>query len=221
MFISKNQNYKKETAVKSSASISMAVVGISVFLSACSNLYEPTPQITKAEDRTIVSNTASLSHVIIYNQKNSEYSCTHPAPDAAFNQAEAGDIDISLVSVGGGGDSDSTGESDNSEETELAGRTPAVLITRELFYRLCEFSKNQNLTKDEAKDLYNKTLSAVAGVWKVEAGKTTVTIGDTVSTADTTAVSSAATQQTSSASTSSSTKNSTDSVTDSITSGSE
>ena len=56
--------------MKSSASISMAVVGISVFLSACSNLYEPTPQITKAEDRTIVSNTASLSHVIIYNQKN-------------------------------------------------------------------------------------------------------------------------------------------------------
>jgi len=64
----------------------------------------------------------------------------------------------------------------------MAGRTPAVLMTRELFYRACEFSLNFGLTKQEALDLYNKTLDAVTQVWATEAGNTTVTVGDTVQT---------------------------------------
>jgi hypothetical protein len=80
--------------------------------------------------------------------------------------------------------------SEGSTEGELAGRTPAVLMARELFYRLCEFSRNQSLSKDEALKLYTQTLSAVKEVWATEAGNTTITVGDTVSTTTTDALSS-------------------------------
>ena len=64
-------------------------------------------------------------------------------------------------------------------ENGLGGRTPAVLMTREWFFRSCEFSRNYNLTKQEAYQLYLKTLAAVMAGWGKEAAQTTVNIGDT------------------------------------------
>lgn len=164
------------------------LIGFSLLVSACSSLYEPKPQLTHVDGQTVLSNTASLSHVIIYNKKSNNYTCTQPAPDAAFNQGESADFSVSLVSFGGGKDSGE--ESESSEETEMSGRTPTVLMTRELFYRLCEFSKNHDLSKDEAKELYIKTLTTVKDVWKIEADKTTVKIGETVTTNNVTNVTS-------------------------------
>jgi hypothetical protein len=148
-----------------------------LLLSACSSLYEPKPQLTQVGNETVISNTASLSHIISYDFSKDSRSCAHPAPDAAFDQGESSGFSISLVSFGGG--TDAGKQADNSAEVEMAGRTPAVLITRELFYRLCEFSKNQQLDKAEAKDLYVQTLGAIKNVWAIEAGKTTVKIGET------------------------------------------
>ena len=72
-------------------------------------------------------------------------------------------------------------EGEDSTEAEMAGRTPAVLIAREMFYRACEFSTNFGLSQDQATQVYLKTLDAVSQGWAIEAGQTTVTIGDTVS----------------------------------------
>ena len=55
-------------------------------------------------------------------------------------------------------------------------------MSRELFFRACEFTQNHKLTKDEALTLYNRTLDIVEKNWAVEAGQTTVTIGDTITT---------------------------------------
>ena len=68
---------------------------------------------------------------------------------------------------------------EKSGEREMVGRTPAVLMARELFFRLCEFSRNHDLTKNDAMALYRKTLDAVKEVWQTEARKTTVNIGET------------------------------------------
>ncbi len=165
------------------------VVAIAAILGACSSIYEPKPEVTPLGQDTVVSNTASLSHVIIYNKKSNNYTCTQPPPDATFSQSEQGDVSVSLVSVGSG--SDAGGESEGSQETELAGRTPTVLITRELLYRLCEFSKNHDLDKKDATALYTKTLEIVKSVWSIEAGETTVSIGDKVSVSATESVSGA------------------------------
>lgn len=150
----------------------------SLMLSACSDIYEPKPHIMSVDNGTVISNTASLSHIISYDFSKDYHSCTHPAPDAAFDQGEASDFSVTLISVGN--ESDAGGESENSQEVEMAGRTPAVLIAREMFYRLCEFSKNQKLDKTDAKDLYVKTLDVIKDVWTIEAGKTNITIGQTL-----------------------------------------
>lgn len=95
----------------------------------------------------------------------------------------------------------------------MAGRTPAILMTRELFFRACEFSQNYKLNKDEALTLYNKTLDTIATVWATEAGNTTVTIGDTVSSTSTVGVSAS----NSDTITSSDTENNSTTASDSIT----
>jgi hypothetical protein len=81
----------------------------------------------------------------------------------------------------------------------MAGRTPALLMAREMFYRTCEFSTNFGLNKKEALSLFQQTLKTVGSVWATEAQNTTVTVGDTiqdtggltVSAADTQAVNNA------------------------------
>ena len=145
----------------------------------CSDVWEPTPKTTPLVGDTAISNTASLSHTFVRAPKSALFTCSQPYPDAAFDQGEAADIDISLISLGG---DEGGGEEEDSEEAEMAGRTPTVLMTRELFYRACEYSHNFKLDKKEALTLYNKTLDAVTKVWATEAGNTTVTIGDTVTT---------------------------------------
>ena len=62
----------------------------------------------------------------------------------------------------------------------MVGRTPAVLITRELFYRACELTVNANLDSKDALDLFYKVLNVVDDGWKREGGNTTVKIGDTI-----------------------------------------
>jgi len=148
----------------------------------CSDLYEPTVQTSHLEKDSIISFTASLSHTLVQSDQFKYRTCSQPPPDAAFQQGESGDVNVSIVSVGGGGETDGADESSDSNEVEMAGRTPAVLITRELFFRACEFSHNHALSKEEAIALYNKTLDAVSTGWAAEAAQTTVTIGDTIAT---------------------------------------
>ena len=69
-----------------------------------------------------------------------------------------------------------------SSETEMVGRTQTVLMSRELFFRTCEFSVNYNLNKKEATDLFNKTLDTVISLATIQANNTTITVGDTVAT---------------------------------------
>lgn len=158
--------------------------GVLLFgLTACTDIYEPKPVITDIKADTVMSTTASLSHLIINSGNTDRKTCTQPQPDAAFDQGESGDIAVSLISLGG---DDQSGEEESSAEVEMAGRTPAVLMARELFYRTCEFSQNYKLDKKEALVLYNKTLDSVTQVWATEAGNTTVTVGDTESDASTT-----------------------------------
>ncbi len=160
--------------------ISLTLAAVALLLGACADAYEPVPKTTSLTPDTIVSNTASLSHIYVRNAASQFVTCTTPQPDAVFDQGETADINISLISVSGG--SDAGGEGEDTQEIEMAGRTPAVLMARELFFRACEFSQNYRLTKDEALGLYKNTLDVVGRGWAKEAGQTTVTIGDKLQT---------------------------------------
>jgi len=72
-------------------------------------------------------------------------------------------------------------------EAEMAGRTPTVLMARELFFRTCEFSVNYQLSKEEAFNLFKETLTTVNSLAIIQANNTTITVGDTVTTTTTNA----------------------------------
>ncbi|AWL10845.1 hypothetical protein HMF8227_00339 [Saliniradius amylolyticus] len=147
-------------------------------ISGCTSLEYPVPKQTDLNNNHVLTTTSGQGQIYVMQRNNNHYLCSLPQPDSAFDQKDGGNIDVSLISTGGDRGA-STNE--DSEEVELAGRTPTVLMTRELFFRACEFSSNYQLSKDEAKALYMKTLDGVITNWAIEAAQTTVKIGDTVS----------------------------------------
>lgn len=151
--------------------------GVLALLSGCTSLEYPVPKQSTLDNNHILTTTSGQGQIYVMQRDNNHYLCSLPHPDAAFDQKDGGNIDISLISTGG---ERGAGTNEDSEEVELAGRTPSVLMTRELFFRACEFSSNYQLSKDEAKALYMKTLDGVLANWAIEAGHTTVKIGDTV-----------------------------------------
>lgn len=155
------------------------LAGMTLMLASCTEVFEPSNQVTPITDDTIVSSTAALSHTFVSNVESRRIICSQSAPDAAFQQSESGDVSIALVSVSG---DEKTAEGEESSETEMAGRSPALLATRELLFRACEFSRNFKLEKSEAVAIYNRTLDIVGDVLKTEATNTVVRIGENLST---------------------------------------
>ena len=146
-------------------------------LSGCSTIQTPKPIIsTLGNDVTTFSNTAELSTTIVRQKNSLTQICVQPAPDVTFNSTDSDSLSFSIISTGksnGDGGAASASEGGN----EMNGRTPAVLITRELFYRLCETYTNLNLTKEEALPLFTKILDLVGQGWSAESAKTVVSIG--------------------------------------------
>ena len=73
-------------------------------------------------------------------------------------------------------------ESENTGEEEMSGRTPGVLISREILYRVCELYTNLDLDKKEAIDLFKAALGTVSQGWSNESGNTKIVIHDSVKT---------------------------------------
>jgi hypothetical protein len=170
---------------------------LALSLAGCTDLYEPKPVSTALPGGTILSSPASMSQTFYTNGSEQPFFCTEPPPDAAFGQSSSSDISLSLVSVGG---SDSGDEAESSAEVEMVGRTPAVLLAREMFFRTCELSRNFDLSKDEALNLFRETLAVVGEGWKVEGANTTVKVSETENIAVSDAVSEHESTRTSSSS---------------------
>jgi len=76
--------------------------------------------------------------------------------DTADNKAVQLAIDINKTKVYGG--KDSVGDASGINASLLSGRSPLVLIVRELMFRACELSVHQNLSKKETISLYKNFL---------------------------------------------------------------
>ena len=142
----------------------------------CASTAELVPSQLSLEKDSVTAVTAGLSQTFFRSKQSGYWICSTPPPDAAFDQSEGGSVNVSMIGMGSEGGS----EDEGSTDAEMAGRTPAVLMAREMFYRACEFSTNFGLSEEHATQVYLKTLDAVSQGWAIEAGQTTVQIGDTV-----------------------------------------
>jgi len=150
---------------------------IGVALSGCSS-YEPKPQLSLVAEANFITSTGDLSSTIVHKNRI----CLQPSPDAAFSASDSGGVSILNFGVKNDGVSDSS----NQKDTEMTGRTPSVLLARELMYRLCELGNNLTLNKDEMLASYNKNLEIIKEIALSETKQTTINItsGVTVTTSD-------------------------------------
>ncbi len=154
----------------------IAIVIVASLTSACSSIEKPSPKRFNIEPDSSISVTAGTSQTFVRSQSANYQLCSQPMPDVAYDKGDDADINYSFINTS----SDQVSAQDNSDEVEMAGRTPAILMAREMFYRTCEFSTNFDLNKQEAISLYQQTLKTIGNVWASEAQNTTITVGDTI-----------------------------------------
>lgn len=163
---------------------------LAALTSACSTIEKPSPKRFTIDADSSISVTAGTSQTFVRSQSAKYLLCSQPMPDVAYDKGDDADINYSFINTS----SDQISAQDNSDEVEMAGRTPAILMAREMFYRTCEFSTNFGLNKQEALSLYQQTLKIIGSVWATEAQNTTVTVGDTIQDTSGLAVNAKATQ---------------------------
>ena len=144
----------------------ISIAALSATLGACASVAdEPTPHMIPVLDEHVISTTASITNTLILDRETKFVTCTAPPPDASFSQGEQASVSAFIA-----GNDDKATVGEDSEETGLTGRSPAVLLAREMFFRTCEFSRNYQLSKEEAMQLYMTTLTTSAANFVSENG---------------------------------------------------
>lgn len=151
--------------------------GFCIFLVGCS-AEQPFLLSTPFETDKVLSSTSSVRQTFVRGDEG-PIICTSPSPDTGFSENSDIDFSLNILQLSNTGESSEAYE--GRDEIELSGRTPSLLITRELFYRACEFSKNFALDKEQALALYMATLDKTTGVWLNESKNTSITINQQIS----------------------------------------
>jgi hypothetical protein len=108
-------------------------------------------------DIEIYGTTAGIRGIMLQkNNSNSTY-CAEPQPDAAVSESMSENVGVSQGEAG----SENEGASESVGETSLGGRSVNVLLTREIFYRTCEFISNSRLSEDSKLALFKVSLQSV------------------------------------------------------------
>ena len=152
------------------------VIATMLSLSACAAFTHKAEIETLSADSVLFSS-PSLKTMVIQDPKNLRNFCLGRGADAVFSETESGDVSITLVSIGNTAP-EKAGVQEQSGEQEMSGRTPAVLMARELFYRACELSNNAQLKDKDAIELFNNVLKVVSDGWLQEGKGTKITIGE-------------------------------------------
>lgn len=135
---------------------------IAITITGCSSLSTNKPTVTDNFNGIHIYSTASNMQSSFLKDKGSgEHFCDSRASDVADTQSEGFGISAAFADQNEG-----FSETSSRGALALGGRTPAVLITREVMYRTCEIIMNLDLDKETALDLYMKTLEVVTVVVK-------------------------------------------------------
>jgi hypothetical protein len=101
----------------------------------------------------IVTTSSSRQMVMIKDSDSVERFCRGPEPDSSL--MTSGGVSLSLP-VGMG--ARSIGGQAQQDSLALGGRSPAVLITREILYRACELAMNINADAEKTLAIYREFL---------------------------------------------------------------
>ena len=159
----------------------LSILAVAGLTTGCNDFQPHVVHVPAKGDYTVAAS-ASLRPGMVFDNGGRHVACLPPPPDAGFREADEFDLSISIASVSTGDEAaDAVSE---SGEQEFVGRTPALLLTRELMFQNCLAAQNMGLSKDEQLALHNKTLDTIATIFASETDKTSVTISQTLSDTD-------------------------------------
>lgn len=129
-----------------------------IAVNACSSIQPLEVKFQKIEGNGFYSTSAATKSTIVRDLNDRRIICSQPAPDATFNEQDNASFGFSLLHIG-----DKTSEAVSEGETEggLGGRSVNVLLTREMYYRMCEFFANTNLSDSLKVQIYDQTLQSI------------------------------------------------------------
>lgn len=142
----------------------------------------PKPSVTTSlKGLTIYSSTSDRQSAFLKSRESEEHFCDSRLSDVADTESKSIGFGFSGV-----GNSESINDGASRGAVSLGGRSPAVLITREVMYRTCEMVMNLDLTKEEAVELYVHTLDLVKSVAQSDTSTGTASIVGSAPLGDTT-----------------------------------
>ena len=113
-----------------------------------------------------------VNAIIIDNNSKVTYIKQHKNIDryCASRESDSSAVSMQNLSLGvsQGVSSEAVGGSSGNGSLSLGGRSPVVLITRELMYRVCELSMNLNTDEKTTIKLYKETIDAIIAISKSE-----------------------------------------------------
>ena len=110
----------------------------------------------------ILVESSILKTTVIKDKDSFERICRSPNPDFASGETSGVSVGLSKGPT--------IGTSSGAMIDSLGGRSPAVLITRELMYRACEMTLNLQATPDLSKEIYWRFLTTIELTIKSQTG---------------------------------------------------
>jgi hypothetical protein len=139
------------------------LVTLSFFFGACSTTGNVDFEHVERNgvDAVITSNEAKVTYVKEHG--HIDRFCAYRESDV-----ETVSSDGFMLGFGTTGTRESIGESSGASAVALGGRSPAVLMTRELMYRACELTMNLNTDEEKTIAVYKMFLDFIADMVKNE-----------------------------------------------------
>ena len=122
-----------------------------------SGCISPLQLIPSSGDGYTLYTTNAANSSLIVRTKNDPFTfCSQAQPDVAYDHDNSFSFSLAVLN-----DADNTDSSKGVNEVGLGGLSTNVLLTRETFYRTCEFIANSRLTEQQKLDLFNNVLDTV------------------------------------------------------------
>jgi hypothetical protein len=132
-----------------------------VLLNGCANLTSPARHHEIDSTKTIwLDYDASRRGALITPNNKKLKTCSEPSPDVALTLISK--LEATIKDKSG---LDATAKAEfNASVVELGKRTQMVMFLREALFRLCEQSLNNDFSKTEILDSYNKVIAAAIDI---------------------------------------------------------
>lgn len=159
-----------------SGKLAIPAIGAALALSGCAALMPaPDGKIFERGGVSMVVVPSGSRETYFSDPKSLERHCRAPSPDVSLTSSEG--VSFNVPSPVGGGVG--VGEDASTGALGLGGRSPAVLISRELLYRACELANNLNLPREQSLKLFQDVLAVIVKIAAAQTGTGTAAVAST------------------------------------------